>query len=130
VIALAQQGGVTQLQIAEDFRVSKSALATWLQKAEVHERGLVRRRLAVQRMMRRRYGKLLKRICLLEQEAAAMRRAVTCLSQAQPPKRCTRWSVTLPRKAPRSGCPSWWPAGCSPSRSSATTNGWQIRLGP
>lgn len=86
VIALAQQDGVTQRQIAKDFGVSKSALAAWLQKAELQERGLVVASPDGTTDDAAALREALKRIRLLEQEAEVMRRAVAYLSQAQLPK--------------------------------------------
>lgn len=86
VIALARQGGVTQRQIAKDFGVSKSALAAWLQKAELQERGIVSATPGGKADDAAALREALKRIRLLEQEAEVMRRAVAYLSQAQLPK--------------------------------------------
>jgi len=86
VVALVRQDGVTQRQIAKDFGVSKSALAAWLQKAELKERGLVVASPDGTTDDAAALREALKRIRLLEQEAEVMRRAVAYLSQAQLPK--------------------------------------------
>jgi len=86
VVALARQGNATQRQIGKDFGVSKSALAAWIQKAELAERGLVTVASDGSTDDAAALREALKRIRLLEQEAEVMRRAVAYLSQAQLPK--------------------------------------------
>ncbi len=86
VVAMARQGEMTQRQIAKDFGISKSALSTWLQKAELQDRGFVSASPEGKEGDAAALREALKRIRLLEQEAEVMRRAVAYLSQAQLPK--------------------------------------------
>ena len=85
VVAMARQGEMTQRQIAKDFGISKSALSTWLQKAELQDRGFVSASPEGKEGDAAALREALKRIRLLEQEAEVMRRAVAYLSQAQLP---------------------------------------------
>ena len=86
VVAMARQGEMTQRQIAKDFGISKSALSTWLQKAELQDRGFVSASPEGKEGDAAALREALKRIRLLEQEVEVMRRAVAYLSQAQLPK--------------------------------------------
>jgi transposase len=86
VVAMAREGGVTQRQLAKDFGVSKSALAVWLQKAELEQRGLAGTPSDGTARDEKALREALKRIRLLEQEAEVMRSAVAYLSQAALPK--------------------------------------------
>lgn len=86
VVAMVRQEGMTQRQAAKDFGVSKSALSTWLQKAELEQRGLTDPSKNPNTDEAVALRQALKRIRLLEQEAEVMRSAVAYLSQATLPK--------------------------------------------
>ena len=86
VVAIARRREVSFAQIAKDFGISKSALSTWLQKAELQDRGFVSASPEGKEGDAAALREALKRIRLLEQEAEVMRRAVAYLSQAQLPK--------------------------------------------
>ncbi len=86
VVAMVRQEGMSQRQVAKDFGVSKSALSSWMQKAELEQRGLTGAPNDKSTDESAALRQALKRIRLLEQEAEVMRSAVAYLSQATLPK--------------------------------------------
>jgi transposase len=82
VVAVARKGEIPLTQIAKDFGISPSCLATWLRQADIEDGnrpGATRDESAELREAR-------KRIRQLEQEAEVMRRAVAYFSRDVNPK--------------------------------------------
>jgi transposase len=77
-VALVRQG-MTQKQVREELGISKSALFTWIKKAEATERGLA---LPDDLGDAREVRAALRRIRELEMENEVLRRAAAYLSQA------------------------------------------------
>jgi transposase len=90
VVAVALRGDTTQMQIATDFGISKSALTAWLRQHAAGTLGAdspaAVAKSAAEKDVQRELAAAKKRIVLLEQEAEIMRRAVGYLSRGVNPK--------------------------------------------
>jgi transposase-like protein len=80
-VAQARAAGVSIAQIAKDFGVGKTALARWLQQAEVDQG----KREGFRSSERAEFAELKRRNRLLEQENEVLRRTAAYLSQANLP---------------------------------------------
>jgi transposase len=88
---MARKWEATFAQIAKDFGISEAILHAWIKKADVEDGvrpGMTSAEATENRELR-------KRNRVLEQENEILRRAAA-YSAREPPKKNTRWSLTLP----------------------------------
>lgn len=81
--ARRREGGITFKQIANDFGISESCLANWMQAADI-EAGVKPGSTAAENT---ELHEARRRIRLLEQENEVLRRAAAYLSQANLPRK-------------------------------------------
>jgi len=99
VIAVARQGDQTMAQVARSFGISESCLARWLRIADRDDGLAGQPSPGAAGGLETENRELRERTKQLEQENEILRRATAYFARDAYPKRCSRWSVTLPPTA-------------------------------
>ncbi len=99
VVGVARRGQDRVAQVAKDFGIAES-LRNWMHAAGVEDGKCP----GLSAHESEQLSELNRRNRPLEQENEVLRRAAAYLSQGINPKRCSRWSVTLPLRPRRCAC--------------------------